>query len=146
MTDRSDKAGSIFGQGHNCSQAVFVALADVAGLDETTAKNVARGFGAGMGREGRVCGAVTGAIMALGCLQDEAGKTDETRAKVASYIDVAEFQRRFIEKHGEVDCAALIGVELNTDEGQAAFKEKNLFNTRCRFLVRDAVAIVEDMI
>ena len=36
---------------------------------------VAWGFGAGMGRKGEVCGAVTGGIMVLGMKLGKAGRT-----------------------------------------------------------------------
>ena len=35
---------------HNCAQAILHTYADIAGIDEETAMNIANAFGAGMGR------------------------------------------------------------------------------------------------
>ena len=48
----------------NCGQSVIVALADLAGLDEKTAKAVGTGLGGGL-RCGEACGAYCGAVLAL---------------------------------------------------------------------------------
>ena len=50
---------------YGCSQAVFIPFAEQMGLDSETANAISANFRAGM-LTGRVCGAVTGALMALG--------------------------------------------------------------------------------
>ena len=52
---------------YNCAQAVLIPFAQEAGLTEVQANALAENFGAGM-RHGATCGAVTGALMALGAL------------------------------------------------------------------------------
>ena len=49
----------------NCAQSVLTAFSDELGLDRNTALRLARGFGGGMGRTGKTCGAVTGAYMVI---------------------------------------------------------------------------------
>ena len=60
---RVERAVRRFAEGFNCSQAILSAYAEHFGLEEETAMKVAAGFGGGMGRLGRTCGAVTGAFM-----------------------------------------------------------------------------------
>ncbi|MDO5849723.1 MAG: C-GCAxxG-C-C family protein [Methanobacteriaceae archaeon] len=56
----------------NCAQATLMGICDVAGLDIKDLPTLAAGFGGGIGGtfdEG-TCGAVTGAVMALGFIAD----------------------------------------------------------------------------
>ena len=53
--DRVQKAVELFMQGYNCSQSVFLAFADLYGMDEDMAKRVSAGFGGGKGRMGGSC-------------------------------------------------------------------------------------------
>ena len=55
--------------GFNCAQSVLAALQEETGLDESTAKRVAAGFGGGV-RCGEICGSITGAVMAFGRAAD----------------------------------------------------------------------------
>ena len=50
---------------YNCCQSVLVAVADELGLSREQANALGRHFGAGM-KHGSTCGALTGALMALG--------------------------------------------------------------------------------
>ena len=51
---------------HNCAQAIVSTYADIIGLDETTAKNIANAFGGGMGNMEGTCGALVGVGIVLG--------------------------------------------------------------------------------
>ncbi len=46
---------------HNCAQAILHTYADIAGIDEELAMNIANSFGAGMGNMEGTCGAIVGA-------------------------------------------------------------------------------------
>ena len=48
---RMDNAAALFGEGLNCSQAVFSGFARELGLDPAVAAKLATGLGGGMGRE-----------------------------------------------------------------------------------------------
>ncbi len=50
---------------YGCSQAVFIPFAEAMGMDTETAYHLSAHFRAGM-LQGEVCGAITGALMALG--------------------------------------------------------------------------------
>ena len=78
----------------NCCQSVLVSFAADLGLTEEQAFALGSNFGAGM-RMGSACGALTGALMALGLMG-----CDEKKA--------AELLRRFRTDHGATDCAALL--------------------------------------
>ena len=60
-----EKATELHERGFNCAQSVLAALGEYTGLDEKTALAVTGGFGGGV-RCGEICGACSGAVMALG--------------------------------------------------------------------------------
>jgi C_GCAxxG_C_C family probable redox protein len=142
-THRTDLARSRFGAGFSCSQSVLSAFASDLGLELDAALRVSAAFGGGMGRTGRTCGAVTGALMVLG-LRYGATRPDSA-AKERTYAMVREFVARFEARHGATACADLLGVNIGTPEGQAAAREANLFKAVCPELVASAATILEEM-
>ena len=97
--DHAEEAKRLFLEGYNCAQAVFCAFCDLTGLDVDAAARMASSFGGGMGRLREVCGAVSGALLALGMLRGYDDPHDPG-AKAAHYRRVQEFARRFREKKG----------------------------------------------
>jgi len=131
-------------QGANCAQAVLAAHGPALGVDEKTCLAVASCFGAGMGRLGRTCGAVTGALMVLGLRHGaEMARGPEGRTRL--YGRVQDFAGRFRERFGHLDCAALTGCDLTTPEGQQSFANRSLHGGLCAGLVAGAVEILDAM-
>jgi C_GCAxxG_C_C family probable redox protein len=146
IMDRAQEAYKIMAAGRmNCSQAVLSSFSEEFGLECKLALRIAQGFGGGMGRNGRTCGAVTGAYMVLGLAQKNT--SDNPRESIdRTYALVNEFNRKFEALHGSVTCKELLGYDLSTPEGQAAAREKQAFSTKCPNYVRDAVKIVEGLL
>jgi C_GCAxxG_C_C family probable redox protein len=140
---RSEAALDSFSKGITCSASVFSAFSGEMGLDEETARKIACGFGAGISRTGKICGAVSGAIMVIGLKHgkavpgDDAGATDRTRALTRRFI------REFEEVHGSVNCTELLGYNLSISDEYEEAAKTNLFRTACFAYVRDAVEILE---
>ena len=143
-TSRIDAAARHFREGFSCSQSVLAAFAPELGLDADAALRVSAAFGGGMGRLGHTCGAVTGALMVLG-LRYGATVADPA-AKELTYAKARDFVAKFEARHGATDCADLLGLNIDTPEGQAAAREANLFKTTCPGLVASAAEIVGQMI
>ena len=135
-------AVSMFEKGHSCSQAVFTAFAEKAGLDYATAVKIASGFGGGMGRMGGTCGALTGAFMALGL---KSGGAD-AESKEKTYALVRRCAARFKTRHGSLQCKDLLGCDIGTTEGQKLIKEKNLHSTICVGIVQATAEILEELL
>jgi C_GCAxxG_C_C family probable redox protein len=129
----------------NCAQSSFRVFAKDYGLDEVLALRIAQGFGGGMGHTGNVCGAVTGAYMALG-LANPASKENPRQSVEKTYALVAEFEERFKDLHGSVYCTELLGYDLSKPEKVLEAREKGLFTTMCPKFVADAVKIAEDLL
>ena len=94
-------------KGYNCAQAVLSGSKEYTGLDEKTALAIAAGFGGGL-RSGEVCGAISGAVMAIGMKFPFTDASDtEAKAKIAELakLCVAKAQEEF----GCVLCRELKG-------------------------------------
>ena len=141
--NKADLAASRFAQGHNCAQAVLSVFAEESGIEETTALKLATGFGGGMGRQAETCGAVTGAMMALGLLHGPEQPDRETREEV--YAMVRDFTARFKERNGTLICRELMTCDISTPDGLQQAVKENMHSTVCPKFVRDAVEILEEM-
>ncbi len=142
---KSEQAISKFMGGYNCAQSVFYAFCEDLGVDQDTSLKMACGFGAGMGRKGEVCGAVTGGIMALGVKYGR-GEKEDRAVTDAAYVKVRELMDQFASRNGTCICRQLLhGCDLTTEEGQKYFKENDLLNKSCKPCVQSAVEILETM-
>lgn len=142
MEGKIEKASACFKEGFSCSQAVLAAYCEDFGLDRDTAMKVACGFGAGMGRLGGTCGAVTGAYMVIG-LKYGKFRAEDAEAKEKTYELVREFDRMFRERHGATACRELIGVSF-ADGDPDVIAEK--LATCCPGYVEDAADILADIL
>jgi C_GCAxxG_C_C family probable redox protein len=142
MATPAEIAVTVFSQNFNCSQSVLSAFAAQFGMDRETALKLASPFGGGVARRGEICGAVTGALMALGLARG----TDSPAGKEEIYRLSQEFMRLFEEKHQSVLCRDLIACDLSTPAGYQAAAEKRVFITICPVLVQDAVEIGQKLL
>ena len=86
---------------HNCAQAILTTYADVAGVDEQTAMDIAGAFGVGMGNMEGTCGALVGAGLVLGMKNKDRAHSMKQMRKVMT---------RFQERNGATQCKLLKGV------------------------------------
>jgi C_GCAxxG_C_C family probable redox protein len=142
MTDPIQIARDRFAQGFSCSQSVFCAFAPNLGIADETALKLASPFGGGVAHQGQVCGAVTGALLALGLGRGSAtvDKKDET------YRLAEDFIKRFQERHGTIVCRELIGHDLSAPGGLQSAREQKVFKTICPGLVKDAAELVAEFL
>jgi C_GCAxxG_C_C family probable redox protein len=142
MTNPPEIAVARFRQNFNCAQSVFVAFAPQLGMDESQAFKLASPFGGGVARRGQTCGAVTGALMALGLAQE----ADTPAGKEDAYRLGEEFLQRFEARHATILCRELIDCDISTPEGRQQAREKSAFTALCPLFVRDAAEIVQAML
>ena len=142
MTTPSEIAVNRFRQNFNWAQSVFVAFAPQLGMDEGQALKLASPFGGGVARRGQTCGAVTGALMALGLAQG----ADTPAGKEDTYRMGQEFLQRFESRHATILCRELIDCDISTLEGRQQAREKGAFTTLCPLFVRDAAEIFQAML
>ena len=136
------KAENLFLSGYNCAQSVFAAFAEEVGLDVESAAKMASALGGGMCGARSVCGAFTGMLLVLGCLEgysvagDYEGKvalyktgkalTDELEDLLGSRICLqllkelklsATPQKRNAEYYKKRPCVRFIGAAANILDG-----------------------------
>lgn len=138
-----EKANELFSKKFHCSQAVFAAFAEELGISEEQALKIGACFGSGM-RKGEVCGACTGALMALGLKYGQCKEEDnDSRIKTNEVTD--KFISEFVKENGSFMCKELLGCDLSTGEGISNAIEKKLFIEFCPKMVESATRIVEDI-
>lgn len=130
-------AVDLFLDKYRCSQAVFAAFSEDFGLPKEDALKIGACFGSGM-RKGEVCGACTGALMALGLKYgDSKEKSDEVCEK---------FLNEFEKENSSYICRDLLNCDISTPEGVSYALEKNLFKEFCPKMVESAAIITEKII
>ncbi len=139
----AEKAVSFFRSGFICSESILMAMQDFLGLERNP--SIATGFGGGIGRKGSVCGAVTGAILAIN-LKYGRRKSEEDNIKEKAFFKALEFYNKFEEKMGSAICYDIIKCDLTTEEGQKFFEENNIIEEKCFKCVETSVDILLDLI
>ena len=86
---------------HNCAQAILHTYADIAGISEEEAMNIAGAFGGGMGNMEGTCGALVGAGLVLGLVNKD---------KVKSMKQMRQIMSKFQERNRATQCKLLKGV------------------------------------
>ncbi len=104
---------------------------------------IATCFAGGIGNTGSVCGAVIGAVMAIGLKKGRPDTMDETLRTLAV---PQEFRRRFEAEMGTINCRELTGVDLSTKEGIEQFMGSDTPMTVCFPAVGLAYRLVVDLL
>lgn len=144
MKPRVKQALDYFEQGYNCSQAVFGAFSPSLGAPVDVAMKVAGPFGGGMARAGERCGALTGAMMALGLAVSSS--VPDAEAKARTYELTERLVHEFKEANGCTDCKGLIEFDLSTEEGREQARQANVHHDICPKLVQSAAEILETLL
>jgi C_GCAxxG_C_C family probable redox protein len=84
------------------------------GIESPAVPRIATAFGGGMGGIGSVCGAVVGAVMAIGLVH---GREDPSQSRDQAYALARQVYRGFQEEMGSTICRELTGLDLTTPEG-----------------------------
>lgn len=111
-----NRAMQIMAQGNAWSVAVFLAVCQEFEIDKESNINpqIASAFAGGIGNTGSVCGAVVGAVMAIGL---KLGQQDTMEEELRKLKVARDFRNRFEMEAGSINCRELTGLDLTTDEG-----------------------------
>lgn len=142
--NHTDTAESLFSKKYYCSQAVLAAFSEELGMPRELALKVGACFGAGMCKA-EVCGACTGALMALG-LKYGMHKDGDLESKENANSYAVRFLEKFAEKNGSYICRELLGCDISTDEGRMYARQSGLFTEKCPEMIKSAVLIAEELI
>lgn len=129
-------------KGCNCAQIVFSYFAEKNDLDINKALKITSAFGGGMGK-GDVCGAITGAYMALGLIY---GNDLENSDRSILKEKIKEFDLEFQKISMERRCEDILGVNVGDKEKVMEFAKKNPdFKAICPKLVINSINIIEKL-
>lgn len=128
------RSKELFDSGFGCAEAVLMAVSEHLQIESHIIPRIATGFCGGVGRTSGMCGAVSGAVLALSLVygRDSAGDSKDTlNGKIQDFIN------SFEEQFDSLNCTNLIGVDLSKPEGPQTFKALNL-HPRCLGFVEEA--------
>lgn len=117
-------------------------MAESKGIQSDLIPRIATGFCGGISRTSGICGAVSGAILALNVFY---GRMDARTSTDACYAKVQAMVSMFEQQFGTTNCRALTGCDLSTKEGQQLFKANNTIE-RCKHFSQEAVKMVITLI
>ena len=125
-----------FAAGGQCAQCTLVPWADGLGYGEEELMRMAAAFAGGMFR-GDTCGAVTGALMALGLAygDDPALVAEKT----------AQFQEAFISRFGGTACRDILGYDFSKPGELEKARESGKMLTDCSGFVRYASELLQEL-
>lgn len=145
MTKRQARGQELFLSGYNCAQSVLMPFADLLGMTEEQAALVAVGFGGGMGRMRKNCGAYSAMVMLCGALFGPTGAAEEKRAEV--YARVQDARRIFCENFGTDQCAELLGLPDRPEDPHPEARTQAYYDRRpCLRIVTETCGLVEQML
>ena len=133
----------LFDEGFDCSQIVLGEVSERLGMSREQAYATAACFGIGMA-QGGVCGAATGALIAIG-LRYGNTRSGDMESKKLVFDKRDEFMRRFAEMNGKVNCPDLLGQRIDTLQDLFLTRTSGLYD-RCPGYCVNAVRILEDIL
>ena len=140
-SDLSEAAMKLFQKDSNCAQAIFSVYGEQLGLRSETCLKIASGFGGGIARTRNVCGALTGAVMAIGLKCGGFERKDREK----TYEVAEQLLNEFKILHGSIICKELINHDLITNNDIEQAFEKGVFDN-CPKFVEDVSIILEKLI
>jgi len=133
----SENAVKRFLEGYNCAQSVLLTMFEHWNGKSDLIPKIATAFGGGIGRCGSVCGALIGAVMAVGIKYGTNKPLLEERLK--AYELAQRFYKQFERQHGSVLCRELIGYDLSNPEELEKAQKAKVFEEKCANFVRKTV-------
>lgn len=130
----------------NCNQAVFCTYGPKFGVEEKLCLKLGLAYGGGMGRQGKTCGAVTGAYNVIGLWSAEQPLKEMAEMKKIAAEKVQEFNRLFIEANGSLECKDLLKYDISIPEQSEKVNELGLFDTVCPKMVGSSAKILDQIL
>ncbi len=137
-------ADSYASQGYLCSESCLMALAKCQDVEDPLIPRIATGFGAGIGMNGEICGAITGAVIGLG-IRYGRDRVEHPENRKPYWYSI-ELLRRFRSEYGEIRCPALLGLDIAKTEDLEEYYRRNLWVKSCTRFILSATGIARDMI
>ena len=113
------------------------------GIENEIIPQIASCFAGGMGNTGAVCGAVSGAVIAIGLKK---GRGETMEEYLGNLAVAQEFRRRFESEMKTINCRELTGIDLSTPAGIKQLMDSDIPKRVCFPAVEVAYRIVVDLL
>ena len=144
MTAKQQKAHDYFHSGYNCAQSVFASFHEEMGLSEELALKLTVSLGGGIGGLREICGALTGAAMALNMIQKDI-KVADYDYKQRMYALVQEKAKEMKAQYGTYICRELLELNDISPSSVPAVRDEAYYEIRpCSKYVEACAKLVED--
>jgi len=131
------------GKPFNCCEAVLKTLSEQYGLESDLIPRIGTGIGAGVARNGLLCGCISGPALFIG-IKEGRNTTEENPMKTWSLVD--QYLEAFKEKYQYTNCRQLTGVDVKTPEGSKKYFE-SIHDYACaerlKFAVEKTIELLE---
>lgn len=143
MQMKENEILELFAHGFDCGQVVLSSFSEELGISVEQANKIAACFGGGM-FNGDACGAVVGALMAIGL---KYGHTipDTPDVKNRAMEKANEFRARFLERYNSTVCRELLAFDIGKPEELEIIIQKGLLFSFCPKVAAYATEILEDV-
>ena len=133
--------------GGSCCQSILAVSQEVFGLEDDIAFRAGSFFGGGPGRHGSICGALVGAVMALGM---KYGRSKENMADYESLTPgmnkSLEMVRWFENEFGSVRCHDITGIDFFDDAQRLKWRNTPGEREKCWALEAKVIDRLIDLI
>lgn len=115
---------------HGCAETTYITLKRAYGLPDAEDSSAAMALNGGIAYSGGVCGAISGAALAVGQL---VGRhiSDHNEAKTKTRELVMVLMDEFDGEFGSTTCRGLLGIDLRTPGEHDRFIESGIWQTNC---------------
>ena len=122
---------------------MLLAVCQEFNIENEIIPKIATCFGGGIGNTGDVCGAVTGAVMAIGLIRKQSTSLEEWMETAA----VAKtFCQRFSEEMGTIKCKELTKLDFSMEDGLEQMMNSEVAMMVCFPAVATAFQITMDLL
>ena len=144
---RAEQAVRNFESGYNCAQSVFLAYADLIGLEQELAQKMSVSFGGGIGRMREVCGGISATAMLAG-FKYPVPDTNDLEARTRNYAAVQKAASLFKAQFGSIICRDLLPPEdASTTAPAPSARTTDYYRRRpCGKYIREAARIAGRML
>lgn len=139
-----DIAIKLKAEGYNCAQAVIGASKDKLGANKEVVISCANGFGSGMGKQQKCCGALTGAYMVIGNYVENSSLNIVNKKESASQL-IKDLSNKFEAEFGHKDCRDLLGCDNSTEEGKEKIRKEELGKKVCLECIKFSVRYIDNL-
>lgn len=115
---------------YGCAETTFVALKRVYNLPAADDSAAGMALNGGVAYGGGICGAISGAAMAVGMLAAQRIDNHKEAKRVARKI-IMHYMDAFLEKYHSVNCRDLIGLDIRQQEQHDQFIESGIWRVNC---------------